>query len=242
MAFWSSQKLKKNIHKLILLPNYKDRSDIDRLERLIDCNAITLSVGPEIFLSSEKETGKVKCRRENDGITEIAPGQFAYIITDEYIHVPKDTMAFISFKAKYKFKGLINVSGFHVDPGWNGRLVFSLYNAGSNTISIKRGDPFFLIWYADLDASSEDNKAKASWQHHIKSGLLDNINQNIPSPSALDKRINDLEKTFHAELTAASARRTIGMIGLIIGVIAFALRYLPELLTFAINMQINGNI
>lgn len=54
----------------------------------------------------------------------IPKGQFALLITEEIVKVPNNALAFISFKAKYKYKGLINVSGFHVDPGWYGKLTF----------------------------------------------------------------------------------------------------------------------
>ncbi|WEV50113.1 hypothetical protein OZX61_12000 (plasmid) [Acinetobacter sp. ESL0695] len=71
--------------------------------------------------------------------------------------VPNNALAFISFKAKYKYKGLINVSGFHVDPGWYGKLTFSIYNAGPSDIALEKGDPFALIWYADLDNEYVEN-------------------------------------------------------------------------------------
>ena len=59
-----------------------------------------------------------------------SPGQFAFLLTDEIVEVPDSAMALISIKAKIKWRGLINVSGFHVDPGFKGRLIFSVYNAG----------------------------------------------------------------------------------------------------------------
>jgi len=60
----------------------------------------------------------------------IPPGQFAYLLTEEVVRIPSSAMGFISLKFGVKGPGLINVSGFHVDPGYWGRLVFSVYNAG----------------------------------------------------------------------------------------------------------------
>ena len=51
-------------------------------------------------------------------------------MTKESIEVPLDALGLISIRSKYKLKGLINVSGFHVDPGFRGSLVFAVYNAG----------------------------------------------------------------------------------------------------------------
>lgn len=47
----------------------------------------------------------------------IEPGEFALMLTDELIHVPEDLVGFISVRFGYKRRGLVNISGFHVDPG-----------------------------------------------------------------------------------------------------------------------------
>jgi dCTP deaminase len=69
-------------------------------------------------------------------------------------------MGFISIKATYKLKGLVNVSGFHVDPGWSGPLIFAVFNAGPAPVHLQRGLPLFLLWIADLDEPSEKRKTK----------------------------------------------------------------------------------
>ena len=42
--------------------------------------------------------------------------------------------------------------GFHVDPGYEGRLVFAVFNAGSVPIVVKQEEPTFLLWYVSLDS------------------------------------------------------------------------------------------
>lgn len=123
----------------------------------------------------------------------IPPGQFAFVLTEEVVNVPPGAMAFISMKATFKLKGLVNVSGFHVDPGWCGPLIFSVFNAGPSPVHLQRGLPLFLIWYADLDAASERRKTQpgpASIPPHI----INNITGAIGSLYALDKRLGDAEK------------------------------------------------
>jgi dCTP deaminase len=66
------------------------------------------------------------------------------------VTVPAAAIALISIRARTKFKGLVNVSGFHVDPGYRGQLTFAVFNAGPVPIHIRRGQPIFLIWYARL--------------------------------------------------------------------------------------------
>jgi dCTP deaminase len=200
MTFWSTQKLQERFQDLISIPNSNSTIVDALIGDMIDCNAITLTVGPELYLSGDKDDHRQEHQLDFKAHATIPPGKFAYIITEEVVHVPTDAMAFISFKAKYKFKGLINVSGFHVDPGWSGRLVFSLFNAGPNPISVQRGDPFFLIWYADLSENSSKNKEGTNCQLKISSSLVDNINQDVPSPSALEKRMVDLESKLSNEI------------------------------------------
>ena len=68
-------------------------------------------------------------------------------------------MGFISVKATYKLKGLVNVSGFDVDPGWTARLIFTVFNAGPGDDPPRKGAFEFLIWIADLDEVSVQAQA-----------------------------------------------------------------------------------
>ncbi len=60
-------------------------------------------------------------------------------------------MGFISVKTSEKFKGLVNVSGFHVDPGFKGHLKFTVYNAGNKPIFLDYESACFLLWFSFLD-------------------------------------------------------------------------------------------
>ena len=81
----------------------------------------------------------------------INTGQFAFLLTEEVVGVPNYAIALINMKTKLKFKGLINVSGFHVDPGFSNKPIFGVYNAGAQPIFLERGQPLAMIVYADLD-------------------------------------------------------------------------------------------
>ena len=153
MAFWSSQTLEARISELTEPPVAKDA---------VDCNAITLRVGREVYITPELEDAHTRTKQllRNNQAFLIPPGQFAYLMTEEVVKVPEDTMAFISMKATFKMKGLVNVSGFHADPGWNGPLIFAVFNAGPAPVHLHQGLPLFLIWYADLDLKSLKSKTK----------------------------------------------------------------------------------
>src|SRR5690349_13918290 len=146
--FWSGETLSKRLVGLIE-PFSPDR---------IDCASYTLSIGSEVYVSpndQDADPTAVTVRRLDPGDAfTIPPGQFAFLLTEEIVVVPNDALAFISIRSKIKFRGLVNVSGFHVDPGYRGQLTFAVFNAGPAPIHLKRGQQVFLIWYASLDCDS----------------------------------------------------------------------------------------
>lgn len=143
--FWSGETL------LARLPGLSN----DFNPEAIDCNAWTLTIGKKIYITptaAAAKSGSHTVRDLKDGESfQIPSGQFAFLQTSERVKIPTSAMAFISIKASIKLKGLINVSGFHVDPGFDGVLLFTVYNAGPSPIHLHQGQQCFLIWFASLD-------------------------------------------------------------------------------------------
>lgn len=106
-----------------------------------------LRLGQEVFLSTEEVPRKLS--KVNDTVA-IRSGEFALLTTLEKISIPETLMGFISLRLTYAIRGLINISGFHVDPGWKGRLVFSVYNAGPNDIVLRYKERMFMIIFEEL--------------------------------------------------------------------------------------------
>jgi dCTP deaminase len=124
----------------------------------------------------------------------IPAGQFAFLLTEEKVSVPKGKLAFISMKSSVKNRGLVNVSGFHVDPGYSGNLIFAVFNAGPKTIHLRRGEQCFLIWFADLDnAASEKAKTKPGFTN-ITTELVTKISGEVMSFEGLNAKIKDLKE------------------------------------------------
>ncbi|MEC9068128.1 MAG: hypothetical protein VX569_12705 [Pseudomonadota bacterium] len=107
-------------------------------------------------------------------------------------------MGFISLKSHSKFRGLINVSGFHVDPGFNGRLIYSVFNAGPSAIPLTRGDKIFLLWVADLAGRTDDPKYRKTKPGYadIPSSLIANVSKENHSLQALSEQINEVAEQF----------------------------------------------
>jgi dCTP deaminase len=189
MAFWSGETLKER------LPGLIDGFD----EKKVDCASYRLALGGEAFVTSDLRLDDtpnkgLKIDLEMGQQCRIPPGQFAFLLTEERVVVPNDAIAFISMRARYKFRGLVNVSGFHVDPGWNGHLIFAVYNAGPTPIVLSRGTDLFLIWYASLDKESTSSKRITEPQKSLPDDLIEQMTGQVFSPLALAKDVSELKE------------------------------------------------
>lgn len=114
--------------------------------------------------------------------------------------MPFDALAFISVRAKYKFRGLVNVSGFHVDPEFSGRLVFSVFNAGPSEVHLERLEECFHIWFADLQ-DHEEIGPKIGYQN-IPPEIINPIAGEIQSFAGLDSKIKESDKKLTDRMAA----------------------------------------
>ena len=223
-AFWSGETLSERL-KALIDPFLPER---------VDCAAYTLAIGPEVYVSPNDQAADpttVTVRKLSDGEAfTIPPGQFAFLLTEEVVSVPADALAFISIRAKTKFRGLVNVSGFHVDPGYRGQLTFAVFNAGPVPIHLKRGQAIFLIWYASLDNETAFKKDDAVHKD-IDPELVTAVAGELQSFAGLSKRIKDSEKALgdrvHAVEKEQTYYRVIGAVALAL-VIALTVNWLKD--------------
>lgn len=183
MAFIGTKSLTKHLKDTDIISPFE--------EGKIKNGAYELSLGNQVFQTGTKPR-VVKKLSEKEKIS-IEPGQFALLLTAETVKIPEDKIAFISIKAGVKFEGLVNVSGFHVDPGFEGQLLFSVYNAGPSTIILSQGTPYFPIWLADLN-ESQKYEGTHGGQDEIPDGPVRALSQGeLASPNELSKRIDDVK-------------------------------------------------
>jgi dCTP deaminase len=110
-------------------------------------------------------------------------------------------MAFISMRTGIKFQGLINVSGFHVDPGYSGKLIYAVYNASPSPVQICEGDSIFKVWFADLDRTSHQRYVfQGSAQNDITNALVRGMSKEIFSLQSLTEKMRELETGINAKL------------------------------------------
>ena len=187
-GFWSKETLHARLPKLIK-PFHEKR---------IEACSYELSLGSEALVSGENARKQILA----DGETVvIPPGQIALLITKEFVTVPPDAIAWISMKSKAKFRGLINVSGFHVDPGFSGKLVFSVFNAGVHDMHLSVGTRLFVIWYCFLDsATSGTYTGSCMGQHSLPDEHITNLAAKIPSPQSLENELQEVRREIEKEM------------------------------------------
>jgi dCTP deaminase len=223
MAFWSGETLRDWIPKFGIIKN----SNSDTVADSIDCAAITLRLGQEARVTPFRRRDQIFRRKKDllrlgDSIV-IPPGQFAFLLTEEEIALPNHVLGFISLRSRYKFQGLINVSGFHVDPGYEGHLLYAVYNAGPKDVFLKRGEKMFLLWLAELDQNTKFNYPDAKKRdgrefepplREISSARVNSVTGGVYSPQALAERMQNFETTFKVlawVLVAIISMTTLGV-------------------------------
>jgi dCTP deaminase len=185
MSFWSSQSLRSRLPTLI------EPFDDARIESA----SYELCLGDEIYISALPDTphkDRKKIFLKEKETVAIPPGQFAFLITQEKVSVPTNAIALISMKFSPKAKGLVNVSGFHVDPGYTGRLIFAVYNAGPLNFHIQYGEQLFAIWFADLDDVDERPRTEPGF-YSVNPSFMNSPDAMSSLPS-LVKRLDDIDK------------------------------------------------
>ena len=177
----------------------------------VDGASYRLAIGNEVYISpTADETDadtRSTIRLEQGEAFAIPAGQFAFLITDECIKVELGELAFISMRAKTKYRGLVNVSGFHVDPGFEGHLTFAVYNAGPVTVHLRQGEDIFLVWFTDLTDSCEDLRPPGPYQ--IPSDLVNGISGKLHSLAGLGERVNAVKRELVLFRVVAAAAGTL---------------------------------
>ena len=189
MSFLNSDRLAE------LLPKCIDPFRLDRIES----GAYELSMGNEYFTTNTESAVKKTLSKGEQFVIE--PGQFALLITEETITIPANNLGFISIKAGIKFRGLINVSGFHVDPGFHGKIKFSVYNAGSKNITLSEGQRMFPIWLGEFTSALDGDelyKGKFQNQDSITGDDVSRIEGFVASPAVLNSKIKEVTTSVGA--------------------------------------------
>ncbi len=147
-----------------------------------------LRLGDEVYIVGKKAPDKLSKRYP---YLNLAPGQFSLLTCLEEVDIPETHMGFITIRSQFKFQGLVNISGFHVDPSYKGKLLFAVQNVGPSDIRLKYQDRTFTIFFAAVDGDiGERRKPGISGIELDKVQLLGGASVTI---SKLKKEIDQLK-------------------------------------------------
>lgn len=192
------------------LPIFLNDFDIDNLQSA----NYDLRLGKECYVTTEKHP---KDLEKSGGILVIEPGEFGILTTHEYVYLPDDVFGFISLRYRYKRLGLINISGFHVDPGYCGIIIFSVYNAGPKSVVLRYEEPVFMIMFDKLKEPVLKGYDPNKGYENIPVDVVQALKGPTVNIISLDKRLKSLEMQL---------KLLYGLlIGILIAIIAAIIRY-----------------
>jgi len=114
-----------------------------------------LRLGSEVYVVGQDAPIRLSA---HSPYISLAPGQFAILTCYEEINIPRTYLALIALRSSFKFQGLVNISGFHVDPTHKGTLLFAVQNVGPSDIRLKYKEPTFTIFFAELKGDIEKSR------------------------------------------------------------------------------------
>ena len=197
-GFVTAQRLKYlvGLGALVKLFDDSEKSPTDRESLLRDAisdqgASIQLRLGDEYYVT-DMDVPKYLSASEDS--LQIPGGQFALLKTHERVEVPRDYMALISLRSGTKLKGLVNVSGFHVDPNYEGPIQYGVFNAGPTTIVLRRRDTLFLVFFYRLAESAEKEYCYGGKpKERLDGGLISALKGRPVSLASLDKDVDSLK-------------------------------------------------
>jgi len=145
----------------------------DFSEQCLQPASYDLRVGEEGFTLS---LGRV-ISIQNEGVLEIQPGDFALVLTHEYLRLPANTVGRLGLRSVYARMGLLATVGPQVDPGFEGKVVIGIVNFSSQTIKLRYLTPFCTLELQRLPYSAS---APYAGPYQGQEHLTDEIISRIP--------------------------------------------------------------
>ncbi|MBL7134812.1 MAG: dCTP deaminase [Phycisphaerae bacterium] len=107
-----------------------------------------LAIGGEALVTSKDE--KILLEPRSNTMLHLNPGDFALVLTKEYVKMPLDIAGVIGMRSALARKGLMLLAGMQIDPGFEGHLRFGLYNASPRRISLDYDDGLCMVEFHKL--------------------------------------------------------------------------------------------
>ena len=182
-----------------------------------------LRVGPEAATSSHRE----KVNLAEKGFIELAPSDFAIVISEEKISLDNQHTARFDLRSKWARKGLVATTGAQIDPGFEGRLTVGLTNLTSKKISLSHMDDFLTVEFHRLSKPAKKTysgpyQGKTSLDGQDIEAVLDreimsisDITESLLSlasnVASMEKNIKNMQKSIDAMMWHVSGTVAVGI-------------------------------
>ena len=154
-----------------------------------------LRIGPVAALASSH--GKVDVREK--GFLEMAPGDFAIVVSEETLTLDNRHTGRFSLRNKWAYRGLIANTDPQIGPGFTGRLSVGLTNLTDKSIALSHLDDFLQVEFHRL---SESAKNRCSDGHQGQSAL-----SNEELETVLGREVISLSE-MHATMQTLTSNQT----------------------------------
>lgn len=127
-------------------------------ERSLSFNSYDVRIGRLIVFSG---TGQIRELKDNDTFP-IAPGAYVGVISRESFRFPLNVAGNIGTKRRFSYEGLILLTGNLIEPGYEGHLLFTVYNASNKPAFLQFENTLCSVVFTQLEHSAEQHFHDAS--------------------------------------------------------------------------------
>ncbi len=82
-------------------------------------------------------------------------------------------------------------------PGYRGKLIYAVYNAGPSRICLREGDILFKLWIAEID---QENHPSSVNYNCIPMEIVNRLHGEFPTNSWLNRKIRMLEEEINLNI------------------------------------------
>lgn len=205
----------------ILLPGQELPADPDACSSPVQPSSLDLHMGG-IFVPDAKpdESGGVNNAKDDHNLEA---GQTAVVVTKETINMPSHLAAVGFPPTRISNNGVLMTNPGHVDPGFEGRLSFTLVNMGRESYPLKVGDVIVTLVIFNLDNKPDKDYGERCGQSAqsppVKPRRMERLS---PDMLNVDKRIKEVvhsgeQTTRRWTLVAPTLLALVVAIGTIFG-------------------------
>lgn len=209
---------------LIAEANSKGLIKIEPFERgQLQPASYDLRVGPEAATSSHRE----KINLAEKGFIELAPSDFAIVVSEEKISLDNQHTARFGLRSKWARKGLVATTGAQIDPGFKGRLTVGLTNLTSKKISLSHMDDFLTVEFHRLNSpvektysgpyqgktslDGEDIEAVLEREVMSISDITESLRSLTSNVASMEKSIDNMQKSIDTMKWYVSGTVAVGI-------------------------------